>query len=249
MPSPIARLKSFNRNLAQRIDYHIGNEIRTRWLRRYLYPLMQRGPVRVLDAGCGAGQHTVELAARFPQAQILGLDNRPEAITFARDLVKRRGLKNVHFDTADLTQPLATGDYDIVYSVDVIEHIAADEAMLAVLAQALRPGGSLLVHTPLTPQRHFLRRFDLDQNVNELHVREGYERGELEAKAAAAGFQDSQTVYTHGSSGTFAWEIWQLARPLAPLKWLAKPFLMALVAWETRRKHSYGNCILLVAQK
>ncbi|NUQ37669.1 MAG: class I SAM-dependent methyltransferase [Caldilineales bacterium] len=242
-------LKRANRALARRSDYHIGNAIRTGWWRRTLFPLLAGDPKRVLDAGSGAGQHTLELAAHFPTAQILGLDNRPEAVAQAQSKADLRGLRNVHFAVADLSRPLAAGDFDLIYSIDVIEHIPADQAMLDALAQALRPGGRLFIHTPLAPQKHFFRRFDLDRNTNPLHARAGYARGELEAKAAAAGLTAIDPLYTHGRAGTLAWELWQLVRPWAPPKLLIWPLLKLLVAWETRRRHTDGNCIFLCAQK
>lgn len=240
-------LKRSNRAAARQIDYHVGNAIRTGWWRRVLFPLLAGAPKRVLDAGSGAGQHTLELAAHFPTAQILGLDNRADAVAQAQFKAGLRGLQNVHFALADLSQPLTHGDFDIIYSIDVIEHIPADQAMLDALAQALRPGGHLLIHTPLTPQKHYFRRFDLDQNINPLHARVGYERGELEAKAVAAGLTVIHSHYTHGRAGTLAWEIWQLVRPWAPLKIMTWPLLRLLVAWEIRRNHTGGNCILLHA--
>ena len=242
-------LKAANRRLAQRADYHIGDVIRTRWLWRYLQPLLDADARRVLDAGAGAGQHALEVAKRYPQADVLGLDNRPEAIQVAQAEVQATGLRNLHFSIADLTQPLADGDFDVIYSIDVIEHIDNDRAMLRNLAQALRPGGHLLIHTPLTPQRHFFHRFDLDRNVNKLHVREGYRRGELEAKAQEAGLTVERSVFTHAAVGTLAWEVWRIVRPWAVLKTIARPFLMALAIYETNRLHDDGNCILLAARK
>jgi hypothetical protein len=100
------------------------------------------------------------------------------------------------------------------------------------------------------PQRPFLRRFDLDQCVNELHVREGYQRGELEGKLADAGLMVDKAVYTHGPPGTLAWELWRLTRPSLLAEALLRPGIEVLIALERlTAPRTAGNRILVVARK
>jgi SAM-dependent methyltransferase len=133
--------------------------------------------------------------------------------------------------------------------VDVLEHILDDRAALASLARALRPGGSLIIHTPLAPQRHWLRRFDLDNCPRADHVRQGYNEEDLQTKVRASGLEITAVRYTHGRWGTLAWELWQLARPWVLARVLLWPLAMLLISLEMAGPSDWHNCILLTATR
>ncbi len=245
----ITTLRAWHWQLAQRLDYHVGEAIRFRWFLNVVVPLITPQTRTVLDAGSGVGHHAFYLARRFPHLQVTGLDNRAEVIAHTAARAREAGLTNLHFVHGDLTRDLPPARYDLIYSIDVLEHIPDDERALAHMAAALRPGGWLAVHSPLTPQTHWFRRFDLDRCVNPLHAREGYRRGELEAKLAALGLSVRRTVYTHGAWGTLAWELWRWSRYRLPRYLPLLPLIRLLVAIETRQTHEDGNCAFVVAQK
>jgi hypothetical protein len=133
--------------------------------------------------------------------------------------------------------------------VDVLEHIDDDVAVLQNIACALRPGGTLIVHTPLTPQHHWMRRFDLNRAKRSDHHREGYGLDELEQKTRSSGLGSVLMRQTHGPWGTLAWELWSLVRWRPIAKALLWPFAMALIGLETTVPHQRGNCVLMEATK
>src|SRR6185436_16704781 len=74
------------------------------------------------------------------------------------------------------------GAVDLVGAFDVLEHIAEDGAVLAEIARSLRPGGVLIATVPQQPW--------MWSPTDELaHHRRRYRRGELAAKARAAGLR------------------------------------------------------------
>lgn len=99
---------------------------------------------RALDVGCGAGLLTEPLARLG--ARVTGLDAAPENIAAARDHAAGQGLA-IDYRTTPVEQ-LAEGGFDLVTSMEVIEHVADPPAFIAALAAALAPDGLLILSTP-----------------------------------------------------------------------------------------------------
>jgi SAM-dependent methyltransferase len=107
----------------------------------YLLPRLQ-GADRVLDVGCGPGTITVDLAARVPQGEVVGIDAAGDVLEDARQEASRQGRPNVRFDTGDVYQ-LAFGDaaFDVVHAHQVLQHLGDPVAALAEMRRVCRPGG------------------------------------------------------------------------------------------------------------
>ena len=94
---------------------------------------------KILDAGCGKGRLTCELAKRG--AEIVGVDIAYELISSAK-----QQNKNLPFLTASVSQlPFVDGCFDGVLCVEVIEHVPDTEMAIYELARVLKPGGKLIV--------------------------------------------------------------------------------------------------------
>lgn len=98
---------------------------------------------RAADVGCGAGL-LAEPLARLG-ATVTGLDAAPENIAAARHHAEGQGLA-IDYRTGG-TEAL-DGSYDLVTSMEVIEHVADVPAFVAGLAGALAEGGLLVLSTP-----------------------------------------------------------------------------------------------------
>lgn len=108
---------------------------------------------RVLDVGCGAGL-LCEPLARLG-ANVTGVDAAKESIAVARTHAAGSGL-NIDYHHGELSA-LGLGQFDLITSMEVIEHVADKAAFVAQLAAHLSPGGLMVISTPnRTPQSRLL---------------------------------------------------------------------------------------------
>lgn len=96
-----------------------------------------------LDVGCGAGL-LAEPLARLG-AGVTAIDAAPELIEVARDHATGQGLA-IDYCAAPVED--IEGQYDLVTSLEVIEHVADPQSFVAALASRLAPGGLLILSTP-----------------------------------------------------------------------------------------------------
>ena len=98
----------------------------------------------VLDAGCGTGRYSRELARRG--YVVHGVDLSPELIEVAKKKVEDR-TRSLSFAVADIIVPSAAR-YDAILCRGVLNDIIDDDrrdAVFAAFARALRPNGALIL--------------------------------------------------------------------------------------------------------
>jgi len=114
--------------------------------------LLARVPVadarRVADLGCGAGNVTRILAARWPAARIVGVDGSPELLAAAR--AATAGESRFEFRQADLAawSPRDDERYDVVFSNALLHWLDDHGSVLARWLAAVAPDGALAVQAP-----------------------------------------------------------------------------------------------------
>lgn len=202
-------------------------------------------PRRVLDAGSGKGELCFAMARRWPHAHILGIDMEETLVEHATRL---RALAmpshDVTFERHELPRRFDQ-PFDLVVSVDVLEHVADDAAFLRGLAEALTPGGTLILHTPASGQRRFLGEFEEQHD----HVRDGYERTHLGNLLGSAGFPDVRIRSTFGMLGAIGWEGFQFARRGNVFAQATLPLWYTLSAVDAARTPARGNGLLAIARR
>jgi 2-polyprenyl-6-hydroxyphenyl methylase/3-demethylubiquinone-9 3-methyltransferase len=131
---------------------HRLNPVRLAYLRAQLdrawgFDPRERRPLagkRALDVGCGAGLLSEPLARLG--AAVTGIDAAPENIAVARLHAAGQGL-SIDYRSGEVEQ-LAGERFDLVASMEVIEHVADPAAFIAVLADVLADDGLLVLSTP-----------------------------------------------------------------------------------------------------
>ena len=96
-----------------------------------------------LDVGCGAGL-LAEPLARLG-ARVTAVDAAPELIEVAKDHAAGQGLA---IDYRAVGVEAVEGKFDLVTSMEVIEHVADPQSFIDDLAGRLAPGGLMILSTP-----------------------------------------------------------------------------------------------------
>lgn len=166
----------------------------------------------------------------------------------------------VHFVQDDLTRLQTEGPFDLILSVDVLEHIEDDRAVLRNFARVLRPGGYVIINTP-SDQGGSDVQAPGQQSFIEEHVREGYSRELLEARLREAGLEPVESHYSYGPFGSLAWRLLikypmlalnrtALAYLLLPVYYLVVlPVGLVLNALDLVRENRTGTGLIVVARK
>ena len=122
------------------VDVDLLNE----HLARYAFAVRLARGKRVLDAGCGAGYGSAELAQAAES--VIGVDIAAEAIEFAQANYRQ---PNLRFEQASCSAlPFAGASFDLVVAFEVIEHLEDWRGFLQEACRVLAPAGQLIVSTP-----------------------------------------------------------------------------------------------------
>src|SRR3989344_286648 len=97
-----------------------------------------------IDVGCGAGLLAEPLARMG--AGVTGVDAAPENIAAAQEHAAGQGLAINYFAGELAALPAAT--FDLVTSMEVVEHVTDPAAFIGELAARLAPGGLMILSTP-----------------------------------------------------------------------------------------------------
>ena len=100
----------------------------------------------ILEAGCGVGAQTIQLASRNPQARFVAVDRSADSVRIAQQRLAAYALSNVEFQVADINRlAFADGEFDGAFLCFVLEHLSSREQALAEIRRVLRPGSKVQV--------------------------------------------------------------------------------------------------------
>jgi 2-polyprenyl-3-methyl-5-hydroxy-6-metoxy-1,4-benzoquinol methylase len=143
------------------VDVDLLNE----HMARYTFASRLARGKRVLDAGCGAGYGSAELARTAER--VTGVDVAAEAVEYAR---RNYEAANLSFEQASCTAlPFADGSFDLVVGFEVIEHLEDWQTFLKEVLRVLTPTGQFIVSTP---NKLYYTESRGDQGANPFHVHE-----------------------------------------------------------------------------
>jgi 2-polyprenyl-3-methyl-5-hydroxy-6-metoxy-1,4-benzoquinol methylase len=137
------RVKEFDAYYEERDEFVERHRLWTTLLDKYATP----GGL-ALDMGCGTGVFTLHLAEKG--GRVIGVDGAVDMIEHCEQRRRERQLANIRFVQATLpdVDETAMAGADLLISSSVVEYVPDLEAVLALFARLLKPGGVLVISLP-----------------------------------------------------------------------------------------------------
>ena len=103
---------------------------------------------RMLEAGCGTGRISLELARQG--ASVACIDTSPEAIALTRGAFASAGMPVQTAVASLFALPFKTAEFDVVWNAGVLEHFSESERRdaLVELMRVVKPGGVFVTLNP-----------------------------------------------------------------------------------------------------
>ncbi len=188
-------------------------------------------PRRIVDLGCGPGTSTRLLAQRFPDAEILAVDNSEPMLAEAR-----RRLPDVRFEHSDIAKWRPRQRPDLIFANAALQWLPDHETLFGRLMSYLAEDGALAVQMPdnrQEPSHALMRLIAADGPWSDRLVPIAKTRAVIATyldyhawlRPLSAGLDVWQTTYVHPMSGVGAVVDWFRGSAL-------RPFLNPLDACE-----------------
>jgi trans-aconitate 2-methyltransferase len=153
-------------------------------------------PGRIIDLGCGPGNSTALLAARWPRAELEGLESSSEMLMKARN----SGVRAV-WTEGDVESWSPESRYDVVFSNATLHWIANHRTLIPRLMRCLNDGGALAFQVP--------RNFDAPSHVLLAEIsNEGPWSGKL-AQARKVNVEKPETYFDLLSPSSASVDVWE----------------------------------------
>ena len=235
-------------------EIYIGKRVKLAYFRRWLrrLPLPQRASV--LEVGSGDGLFCFVAADMLPDAKVIGLELNPTEASGCEAIARAERRDNLRFLPGLIHQLPPDERHDLVFCLDVLEHIADDCAALVQMRQVMNDGGHLLIHVP---NRHYQEADGTMHSVpdseawriNPGHVRSGYTPDELRAVIKRAGFEVLEIQPTQGRPIARAHRLYRRAERFLPARVAILPLIDRLTRHDLRHPPAHGNTVWAWAKK
>ncbi|WP_439534098.1 class I SAM-dependent methyltransferase [Polymorphobacter sp.] len=149
---------------------------------------------RILDLGCSIGQATTKLKARFPDAEIWGLDVGAPMVRYAHARAVAQAVPVNFIQALAEDMPFEDGHFDMVFAYILFHELPIDiiPRVLADVHRVLRPGGTFCIFEFPSASQHLppAYRFmiDYDSRDNCEPYSPGFVHADFRGLLAAAGF-------------------------------------------------------------
>jgi len=100
----------------------------------------------ILIAGCGTGYEALNMATRYPEARILGVDLSVASLAYGKQKADEFGIRNVEFVQADILELENLGEqFDLITCVGVLHHMEDPVEGWRMLLTCLKPDGFMKI--------------------------------------------------------------------------------------------------------
>lgn len=214
----------------------------------------------ILDAGSGFGQYDFYISNLNAKWNIKGVDVKEEQIADCNQFFQKIKRSNVNFEYADLTTFNEPAKYNLILSVDVMEHILEDVQVFRNFHGALKQGGMVLISTPSDQGGSDVHDHEEESFIDE-HVRDGYNILEIQEKLKSAGFTCTEAHFQYGKPGQLSWRLsmkypilmlgkTKLFFVILPLYYLITfPLCLVLNKIDVDKTHKSGTGLIVKAWK
>lgn len=216
----------------------------------------------VMDLGCGQGEFAFMIADAHTETIVDAVDTDVAAMQKITETVEKFNIKNINTYTG-MIQDLDKNDhYDMIFSIDVFQHIPVDQMPFQECYKKLKKGGYLITKMPAKKHKRILpkswfREFDdtlagkrPDKDYM-THHGQVYDLQDLVKRYEQENFKVIAAFYSDGIIARAGWEINYLMMKGGPiLHLLSLPlgkFLMKLDGAFKNKKS--GNIIQVIGQK
>jgi len=235
---------------------HMGARVRKFYMSKMIKNINSHDVI--LDAGSGSGCYSFYFSRKFPHSHIVGIDIDGNQISKCQKIKARLNRSNLEFIQGDLRKYAPLEKFDLIYSLDVIEHIDDDRRVLINLNRALKPNGVLILHLPRKRELHKLHFKRFKNRANQGHVRDGYLKEEVITKLKESHFVIKEFKNTCGKFASLSTELQLLVNETKHLHSLLRiisfPFLITLAYLDTllilnNEKDHQGFLVIAVRTK
>lgn len=164
---------------------------------RRVLPLVTKKYKNIMDAGCGPGVFSFESAQKLPSSHITGVDIDEHQLALNKAIAKQINISNCSFEYQDLCKMDIRNRFDLLISVDNLEHIDNDVDVLKRFYNALIKDGEIIIHVPGYYRRWYFFGWEVNFEV-EGHFRPGYTKEQIVGKVESVGFKILDSYYTYG---------------------------------------------------
>ncbi|MEO0895870.1 MAG: class I SAM-dependent methyltransferase [Bacteroidota bacterium] len=233
---------------------HIGNFARSLVFKRIINEIPLEGAKEVLDLGCGYGDYAFMMAESFPYLSITALELQANKVNLINEVSSKQNLPNLKGYLGKIETLPNRSHYDLIYSVDVFEHILEHEMPFEAAFKRLKPGGHLLVKMP-SKKQHIIapESWFGDHKIwlDEEHIGQVYELEDLKNRFIKEGFEIEFASYTDGWWSRLGWELGYFAKKMGPVfQLLTLPVAKLFVRIDNLKKYrKKGNAIQVIGRK
>lgn len=232
---------------------NVGNYARFTIFKKLINRIVLAPDAKVLDLGAGYGEYSFSLAGTSENMEVHALDIDAERVSTIEKAKHKGAFGNIKTHCNHI-ENLAEDNFDLIFSVDVFEHISPEEMPFKAAYDKLKPGGHLIVKIPNKTQRTILPEpwFEEHQHwLEDEHIGQVYDLEGLTQRFEKEGFEVAYGSYSDGWLSRLAWELAYLGKKIGMITQLISlPIAKALIGVDRLfHRGTWGNAIQVIGKK